>query len=58
MMWNQLLINWKEKMKNENCIWKNWITTCDFAAVSADAGGDYRAGELYYKKRRESEAVT
>ena len=48
MMWNQLLINWKEKMKNENCIWKNRITTCDFAAVPADAGGDYRAGELYY----------
>ena len=39
MMWNQLLINWKEKMKNENCIWKNRITTCDFAAVPADAGG-------------------
>ena len=58
MMWNQLLINWKEKMKNENCIWKNRITTCDFAAVPADAGGDYRAGELYYNKRRESEAGT
>ncbi len=43
-MWNQLLINWKEKMKNENCIWKNRSTTCDFAAVQADAGGDYRQG--------------
>lgn len=30
-------------MKNENCIWKNRITTCDFAAVPADAE-DYRAG--------------